>query len=69
MTKLTAMFDNVKDFAVFNAKPHLFTIAAPTQMFCNDIDHPVYVELESGCAEMFTIRVKQFGGLVLPNVD
>lgn len=69
MTNLTSMFDNVQAFAVFNAKPHLFTVFEPTQMGCNDAEYPVYVTLDSGCAEMFTARVNQFGGVVLPCVD
>lgn len=69
MTNSTAMFDNVQAFAVFNAKPHLFTVSAPTQIGCNDADQPVFVELLSGGAKMFASRVSQFGGMVLANVD
>ena len=69
MTNLTAMFDNVQAFAVFNSKSHLFATSTPTQLGCNDADQPVFVSLKSGCAEMFAVRVNQFGGIVLPCVD
>ena len=69
MTNSTAMFDNGQAFAVFNAKPHLFTVSSPTQMGCNDADQPVFVELLSGGAKMFASRVSQVGGMVLANVD
>lgn len=58
-----AMFDNVKAFAAFNAKPHLFGYSAPYQMTVSGADQPVYVNLTTGQAEVFASRVEQFGGL------
>lgn len=56
----TAMFRSIKDLAVFNAKPHLFTYGEPFQ-FCESF----CVELVSGDVDLFVSRVEQFGGLVI----
>lgn len=57
---MLAIFDSIQDLAKFNAKPHLFTYSAPFGG-----ESAFYVTLESGCEEMFTARVEQFGGTVM----
>lgn len=66
---MKAMFNTVKDFAIFNAKPHLFTFGEPYQIGGDTgKDGAVFVELRSGCKAMFASRVDQFGGVVLAEV-
>ena len=62
---MKAMFDGVREFAKFNAKPHLFSYSQPYQLGGNDVNSPVYVDLTSGDAVQFASRVEQFGGVVL----
>jgi len=65
INKMIAMFDSVKDFAVFNSKPHLFHYSQPYQMGANGANLPVYVKLVSGDESQFQRRVEQFNGLVM----
>ena len=60
-----AMFDNVKEFAKFNSKLHLFSYSEPYYICSSDIDNPVYVNMITGCDEQFKKRVTQFGGVNL----
>lgn len=62
---MKAMFNTVKEFAVFNSKPHLFNFGEPYQAFCEGEDEPVYIDFISGSEEQFKSRVEQFGGLTL----
>ena len=62
---MIAMFDSLKDFAVFNSKPHLFQYGTPYQMGSNGANLPVYVKLVVGDEESFEYRVRQFGGIVI----
>lgn len=62
---MIAMFTNVKAFAVFNAKPHLFSYGEPYQFAGEGKDEPVFVDLVDGDAQQFCARVEQFDGLVL----
>lgn len=66
---MLAMFPDVKTFAVFNAKPHLFTYGEPFQLSKSDVHSPVYIQLTGGDVNQFKIRVEQFAGLILPDVD
>lgn len=66
---MLAMFPDVKTFAVFNAKPHLFTYGEPFQLAGNDIHGSVYIQFTGGCVKQFKNRVEIFNGLVLSNVD
>lgn len=66
---MLAMFPDVKTFAVFNAKPHLFAYGAPFQLTDNTIHSPVYIRFASGDVKQFKNRVEQFNGLVLPAVE
>lgn len=62
---MIAMFDSVKDFAIFNSKPHLFQYGDPYQMGANDVNLPVYVRFLSGNELQFKRRAEQFNGLVM----
>lgn len=62
---MKAMFDNVKAFAVFSSKPHLFRVGQPYQMGNSNVDGCVFVNLVAGNPKMFAKRVSQFGGVVL----
>jgi hypothetical protein len=62
---MIAMFNSVKEFAVFNSKPHTFHYGKPYQMGANSANLPVYVKLVSGSESMFKRRVEQFNGLVM----
>ena len=62
---MIAMFNNVKEFASFNAKPHLFSFSEPYQKFSFGDDQEVFIDLIDGCKEIFKSRVEQFGGLCL----
>ena len=62
---MIAMFNGVKDFAVFNSKPHLFDYGQPYQMGDAGSDLPVYIKLMSGSETCFEDRVRQFGGVVI----
>lgn len=66
---MLAMFNNVKAYAVFHSKPHLFQTAEPFQLGVPDASEPVFVRLIQGQQEMFAHRVEQFGGLVVPGSD
>jgi len=62
---MIAQFDNVKQFAIFNAQPHLVTYSTPYQLGVSDKDLPVYVELHTGSKHDFVERVEQFGGIIV----
>lgn len=62
---MKAMFNTVKEFAVFNSKPHLFTFGEPYQSIFEGEDEPVYIDFISGSEDQFKSRVEQFGGLTL----
>lgn len=62
---MKALFNSVKEFAVFAAKPHLFRIGEPYQLGTNCANSGVYVELVSGKESNFKSRVEQFGGVIL----
>lgn len=66
---MLAMFTDVKTYAVFRSKPHLFQTAEPFQLGVADASEPVFVRLVQGCRKMFAKRVEQFGGLVVPGSD
>lgn len=63
MTK--AMFKTVKEFAVFNSKPHVFSYSSPYQIFSFGANQEVFINLESGCEKLFSKRVEQFGGILI----
>lgn len=60
-----AMFPNLRAFAVFNAKPHLFTYGQPYQVGVRGAQYEVFVDLKAGDPAQFQARVEQFGGVVL----
>ncbi len=62
---MRAMFDNLEDFAIFNAAPHLFSVSAPYQHCSNSANQPVFVSLISGKESEFKRRVSQFNGVTL----
>jgi hypothetical protein len=62
---MKAMFSNVKAFAVFNSKPHLFSYGQPYQLGTACVNSAVFVELTRGDSKKFSSRVEQFGGVVL----
>lgn len=62
---MKALFNSVRDYAVFAAKPHLFAIGEPYQLGVNCANSGVYVELVSGKETEFARRVEQFGGVIL----
>lgn len=66
---MKAMFTSVKEFAVFNCKPHLFTCGQPFQIGETCAESSVYVELVAGSEVEFSARVQQFGGVVLRDYD
>ena len=63
--QVSAMFTDVRQFAIFNAKPHLFTVSKPSQTGTSDANSPVFISLVSGCGAEFAARVGQFGGVTL----
>jgi len=62
---MIAMFTNVREYAIFNSKPHLFTCGEPYQVAGNSDHGSVFVKLQTGGGASFTARVEQFGGVVL----
>lgn len=67
---MKAHFDNVRAFAKFNAKPHLFSYGEPYQTNGqHGAEHPVFITLTNGCPDQFRARVEQFGGFTIGPVD
>jgi len=62
---MTAFFTDVRSFAIFNAKPHLFTYSDPTQIGAGGEHDAVFVNLTSGRVDNFVKRVEQFDGVIL----
>lgn len=65
MTGLTAYFVDVKTFAKFNAKPHLFSYSEPQQMGGGGANDGVFVNFTGGKRDQFKSRVEQFDGVVI----
>ena len=65
MARLTACFVDVKAFAKFNARPHLFSYSEPQQMGGGGANNGVFVNFAGGKIDQFRSRVEQFSGVVI----
>lgn len=62
---MRALFNSVKEYAVFAAKPHLFRVSDAYQLGENSANGGVWVDLISGKESQFRARVEQFGGCIV----